>query len=66
MNEKEAFIEAYDNNVSVAPREVVEKFVAMMDHQNDKFYKEFSEYYTSITDAWGVWKDAIEFAKEKA
>ena len=66
MNEEEAFIKAYSNNVSVAPTEVVEKFVAMMDHQNDEFYKEFREYYTSITDAWGMWRDAIDFAKGKA
>ena len=57
-----AFVDAYLSNVAEAPREVVEEFVRAENH--DKFCMEYGhEYYTPLADSWGVWYDALAYAR---
>lgn len=57
-----AFIEAYENAVAVAPKEIVKIWLQSKNH--DGFYEEYSEYYSSITDAYEIWQMAQSFIKE--
>jgi hypothetical protein len=57
----EAFVQAYADNVADAPEEVVREFLEVDDH--DQFYKNHSEYYGSIADAYGVWNAALIYAR---
>jgi hypothetical protein len=56
-----AFIEAYSMNVSDAPDDVVKEFLNSRD-DHDKFYDEYSEYYSGLADAHGVWESALAYA----
>lgn len=58
-----AFLDAYRQNVASAPREIVEVFLSMQD-DHDGFYEMYSEYYSSIADAHGVWQDALKHARK--
>jgi hypothetical protein len=66
MNKDEAFIKAYGKCVAVAPETVVREFVSRYHEDHDDLYEEFSEYYSSIADALGIWESGIKFAKEQA
>ena len=57
------FIEAYDRNVSDAPREVVRLYLLSFDDFSKAFYEDYSEYYTGLADAHGVWEDALKYAR---
>ena len=63
--EKEAFINAFCNNVASVPEPALQKF---MDEyciaDDDSISNESSEYYTPIMDALGVWFDAKLFYKQ--
>jgi hypothetical protein len=50
--EKEAFLNAYADNVGNAPPEYVEQFVTRYESGEDMPY---CEHYTSIVDALGMW-----------
>ena len=59
-----AFMEAYQTNVAVANKSVVQKF--MLSEDDDEFYKDHSDTYSGLADARGVWEDAKRFfTKEK-
>jgi hypothetical protein len=66
--EQNAFIKAYSSHVAHADEATVERFIEKhlegIDH--NELYKEFTEYYTSIMDAFGVWNSAIQFCKKDA
>ena len=68
VEERKAFISAYSANVAIANDETVSKFLDVMEkgswEDNDKFYEEHSDDYSSIFDAYGVWNCAMEFAKK--
>ena len=59
QNEQAAFVNAYANNVAYASEDEVADFVARYYSEEDT---EYSEHYTSIVDALGVWRAAIAFA----
>ena len=60
-----AFMEAYQTNVAVAHKSVVQKF--MLSEDDDEFYKDHSDTYSGLADARGVWEDAKRFfTKEKS
>jgi hypothetical protein len=62
--EKEAFIDAFCNNVASVPEAALQKF--MDDYciaGDDSSIYESSEYYTPIMDALGVWYSAKLFYK---
>jgi len=61
--EQQAFMKAYDNNVGSAPSEVVKAF--MLAKEDDDFYEDHTEYYSSLADARGVWEDAKAYFKEQ-
>ena len=56
--EKKAFVSAYSDNVANVPADRVEDFVT-------RYYSsenvEYSNDYTSIVDALGIWSDAIDW-----
>jgi hypothetical protein len=56
--EQAAFVDAYCANVGDVPRDRVEAFVDMWDSGKDIPY---SEDYTSIMDALGLWHSAIQY-----
>ena len=57
-----AFISAYGSNVADAPPDIVEAFIRAED--GDSFCKEYgNEYYTGLADAWGVWEEAMDYAR---
>jgi hypothetical protein len=51
--EQAAFVAAYGYHVCNAPQYIVEAFVAAYENGEDM---EYSEHYTSIVDALGMWK----------
>lgn len=59
-----AFIKAYEDAVAVAPKEIVKLWLQSKNH--DKFYEDYSEYYSSITDAYEIWQMAQSFIKENS
>lgn len=65
MSYDAAFIEAYRSNVAVAPKDVVKTFMSRYHEDHNIVYKDYSEYYTSIMDALGMFEAGIQFAKEK-
>jgi hypothetical protein len=56
--EREAFLDAYENNVGHLPRNLVEDFVTRYEAGEDIDY---SSEQTSIMDALGVWHEAIKW-----
>lgn len=57
-----AFMSAYQSNVADAPPDVVEGFLRAED--GDSFCKQYgNEYYTGLADAWGVWEEAMDYAR---
>lgn len=57
-----AFMDAYGSNVADAPPEIVEAFLRAESH--DEFCEKYGhEYYTPLADAWGVWYDALAYAR---
>lgn len=62
--EKEAFINAFCNNVASVPEAALQKFMDEYCNAGDSSLSyESSEYYTPIMDALGVWFDAKLFYK---
>jgi hypothetical protein len=61
--EQQAFMEAYHSNVGCAPPDVVKLFLLTKD--DDNFYEDYSEYYSGLADARGVWEDAKSYFKDK-
>jgi hypothetical protein len=62
--EEIAFMDAYQRSVSDAHPNIVEDYLRM---EGDDFYDKYGgEYYTGLTDAHGVWRDALEYAKDPA
>lgn len=59
-----AFIDAYESAVGDAPKEIVTLWLQSKNH--DKFYEDYSEYYSSITDAHEMWLMAQSFFKENS
>lgn len=57
-----AFMSAYQSNVADAPPDIVEAFIRAED--GDSFCKQYgNEYYTGLADAWGVWEEAMDYAR---
>lgn len=56
-----AFVESYATCVAVGSREDVLKFLAILDPDKQTVMPDY--IFTSIEDAWLVWKDAMNFAK---
>ena len=65
MNYDEAFIEAYGKSVAVAPVEMLKEFMSRYHENHTDLYEEFSEYYSSIMDAMGMWEAGIKFAQQQ-
>jgi hypothetical protein len=65
MNYDEAFIEAYGKSVAVAPDEMLKEFMSRYHENHTDLYEEFSEYYSSIMDAMGMWEAGIKFAQQQ-
>lgn len=58
-----AFMDAYHNNVGVAPPHIVEAYLRSED--NDKFCEEYgNEYYSGLADTLGVWEDAMAYTSK--
>jgi hypothetical protein len=62
QEEREAFLDAYENNVGHLPRNLVEDFVTRYEAGEDIDY---SSEQTSIMDALGVWHEGIKYAIKK-
>jgi hypothetical protein len=63
-SEQAAFVAAYVGNVGNAPDHIVEAFIT--DYENGDDVSEYSEHYTSIMDALGIWHSAIRYQLERA
>lgn len=61
--EQQAFMKAYLNNVADAPIQVVQAFI--LSKEDDDFYEDYTEYYSGLADARGVWEDAKTFFQGK-
>lgn len=60
--DEQAFMDSYLSNVADAPANIVEAYIRAED--GDKFCEEYgTEYYSGLADAWGVWYDAIKYAR---
>ncbi len=61
-----AFLDSYRMNFAPLPRLSVIKFLQMeragIDHDDTDVGLSFEEY-TSVCDAWLIWKDAINYAR---
>jgi len=61
-----AFVESYGDNVADVPRERVIQFLQAQKvgwhKQKDYDDFEFGDY-TSLADAWGMWRDGINYAR---
>jgi hypothetical protein len=57
--EQIAFMNAYQCSVAVADREIVKTF--LLEKDGPFFTNDIDEYYTSLADAYGVWKHAKDF-----
>lgn len=70
MTKEQAFIKAYRRCVGSAPDEDLQYFLANKDKaQAADYYEEKKiadeiEYWSHIEDAWLMWLEAIDFAKE--
>jgi hypothetical protein len=66
--EIEAFIESYGDNVAHYDAEDVRAFLHERNDNYDMLKEDEiadkHECYTSVLDAWGVWYDALKFAKQ--
>ena len=60
--EQNAFARAYENHVGDASPEIVEAFLTT---EGEVFYRRFPEYYSGLADAYGVWLDALIYAKRQ-
>jgi hypothetical protein len=60
--EQAAFVTAYANNVADAPQDIVEEFITDYENGEDMPY---SEHYTSIVDALGMWKAGITYQLQR-
>ena len=60
--EREAFLDAYENNVAHLPRNLVEDFVTRYEAGEDIDY---SSEQTATMDALGVWHEGIKYAIKK-
>ena len=58
----EEFIKAYDRSISNAPEDVVREYLLMEDPQ--EFYKLYREYYESVSDAYSIWCEALDYRKK--
>jgi hypothetical protein len=63
--EEIAFTKAYLHNVADAKKSVVHEFLMSL-HDHDKFCEDYPCEYSGLADAHGMWKDALEFAKQPA
>ena len=59
--EEQAFMDAYLRNVADAPRQVVTDYLIRGNER--AFYDDYSEYYTGLADAHGVWEYALKYAR---
>ena len=70
MTKEEAFIKAYKRCVACAPEADLYYFLENKDEaQNADYHEEKriageTEYWSHIEDAWLMWLEAIDFAKE--
>lgn len=62
LREQQAFVDAYERNVSDVPRERVISFVKRFVNREEI---EYSEDYTSIMDALTMWNEAIMYQLSK-
>ncbi len=61
-----AFLESYESNVADVPRERVIQYLQLQKTGIDprKIHNELAYgEYTSLADAWGVWRDGINYAR---
>jgi hypothetical protein len=71
-NEQKAFISAYRLCMGNAPTHEIEYFFEYRekaqegDFRDQQLVREGAEYWNSIEDAWELWLQAIEYAKETA
>jgi len=69
-NEQKAFMDAYGKCMAVAPDHEIEYFFANKDKTQDGTFKDQQAvrdaivYWGHIEDAWLLWLEAIEYAKE--
>jgi hypothetical protein len=62
QEEREAFLDAYENNVGHLPRNLVEDFVTRYEAGEDIDY---SSEHTATMDALGVWHEGVKYAIKK-
>jgi len=62
QEEREAFLDAYENNVGHLPRNLVEDFVTRYDAGEDIDY---SCEHTATMDALGIWHEAVKYSIKK-
>ena len=61
MNEfEEAFIHSYMNNVGNCPRSIIECFVS---DPEGHLHHVYIDYYSRLSDAYNIWKDAVYFGR---
>jgi hypothetical protein len=61
-----AFVDSYGSNVADVPRERVIQFLQMQKAgvSSREIHEELPYGdYTSLADAWGVWRDGINYAR---
>ena len=69
-DEEQAFVRAYQSNVAVASLSDVLYFLANKEKVQDVDYEEeqkivdCASYWSHIEDAWLMWRDAMNYAKE--
>jgi hypothetical protein len=62
LEEQKAFVVAYSRNVASVPTDRVAEFIRRYEAGEDI---EYSNDYTSIMDALGIWHDAIGWSLSK-
>lgn len=65
--EKQAFIQSYSNNVAHYCSDEVSAFIDAYHAEGADQNKVYDEHacYTSVLDCFGVWSDALSFAKQQ-
>jgi hypothetical protein len=63
-SEQAAFVAAFCDNVASLPEHIVEGFVSAYENGDD--VSEYSEHYTSIMDALGMWHAGVHFQLSKS
>ena len=69
-NQEQAFMRAYGKCMATAPDHEVEYFFAnkdkaqVGDFKQQQFVRDGAMYWGHIEDAWLLWLEAIDFAKE--